>query len=528
VCLLIASSSAASVIGQGLTKVGISAQEAVQVGRTTKSVYRRGVDIRTKLVFALVAVTLGSLAAFGMVMDDIADTMISEAAQDQLEGLAASGEDALESIVDGWQERVQLIASRTQLRVSLREYNITGESADAMRIGRILGDAATSVKSVAALAVFDTDQQLVVQIGLRADSTLDELSGESFPDAPDDVRFLGAYVTEHGVPRVAYSTQLTIDSEHVGYLFVLLNGNRLVDLTADTSGLGETGELMVVERDAAGPRTLHAVRHPIDGIDGGERGAILLDGEDDPALLALANEEGVFTEGLRDYRGEQVWAATRFVEETEWGLVVKFDANEKKATIDDFRGRLYTLALSLAGIGLLVAVFLGFRLSKPIHDLAGVANRIREGDLDARAHRTREDEIGLLAHTFNDMAAELQVRMAELHEYHKFFDVSLDLLCIAGTDGFFKRTNPAFTRALGWTEEQLVSKPFLDLVHPDDIEPTQNEIEKLARGVPTISFLNRFKRADGSWVYLRWNSYPDPETGLLYAIARQIEDPQDA
>ena len=77
--------------------------------------------------------------------------------------------------------------------------------------------------------------------------------------------------------------------------------------------------------------------------------------------------------------------------------------------------------------------------------------------------------------------AELQVRMAELHEYHKFFDVSLDLLCIAGTDGYFKRTNPAFTRALGWTEEQLVSKPFLDLVHPDDVEATQNEIEKLAR-----------------------------------------------
>ena len=257
-------------------------------------------------------------------------------------------------------------------------------------------------------------------------------------------------------------------------------------------------------------------------------GAILLDGVDDPARLALANEEGVFTADLFDYRGEPVWAATRYVPETDWGLVVKFDANEKQATMEDFRGRLYTLALSLAGIGLLVAVFLGFRLSKPIHDLAAVANRIRDGDLDARAHRTREDEIGLLARTFNEMAAELQVRMTELHEFQKFFDVSLDLLCIAGTDGYFKRTNPAFTKTLGWTEEQLVSKPFLDLVHPDDIEATQNEIDKLARGVPTISFLNRFRRADGSWIYLRWNSYPDPDTGLLYAIARQIEDPQGA
>lgn len=508
--------------------MGKSAQGDAQVGRSPKISYPRGVDIRTKLVFALVAVTLGSLTAFGFVMYGIADGMISKSTQDQLEGLAASGEDALESIVDGWQERVQLIASRTQLRVSLREYNNSVASGDAMRIGRILGDAATSVHTVSALAVFDVRGQLVVQIGLRADSTLDALSPESFPDTPGEVRYLGAYVTEDGIPRVAYSMQLTLDAEHVGYLFVLLNGQRLVDLTTDSTGLGQTGELMVVERDPAGARTLHAVRHPIDGIDGDVRGAILLVGEDDPARLALADKEGVFTEGLRDYRGEPVWAATRYVQETDWGLVVKFDANEKKAAIDAFRGELVTLALSLAGIGLLVAVFLGFRLAKPIHDLAEVANRIRDGDLDARASRTREDELGLLAHTFNDMAAELQVRMTELHEFQKFFDVSLDLLCIAGTDGYFKRTNPAFTKALGWTEEQLVSKPFFDLVHPDDVEATQNEIDKMARGVPTISFLNRFHCADGSWIYLRWNSYPDPDTGLLYAIARQIEDLQEA
>ena len=106
--VLIASSSAASAVGQGLTKVGKSAQGDAQVGRTTRSVYRRGVDIRTKLVFALVAVTLGSLTAFGLVMYGIADGMISRSTQEQLEGLAASGEDALESIVDGWQGKPEM------------------------------------------------------------------------------------------------------------------------------------------------------------------------------------------------------------------------------------------------------------------------------------------------------------------------------------------------------------------------------------------------------------------------------------
>jgi len=484
------------------------------------------VDIRTKLVFALVAVTLGSLAAFGALMYSIVDQMIGEAAENQLEALAASGEDALESILDGWQERVVLIASRTQLRASLREYNESASPTAAERIGKILGDAATSARSVEALAVFDANRQLVVQTSYRADSALAELSPEYFPEVPDSVHFLGESVTNDGFPRVGLSTQLTVDSEHVGYLFVLLNGYRLVGLTDDSTGLGESGELMVVARDPAGARTLHVVRHPIGDWDAS--GAALLDGEDDPARLALAGEEGVFTEGLLDYRGEPVWAATRYVPEMDWGLVVKFDVDEKKTSIAEFQTRMVTLAFALAGIGLLVAVVLGFRLARPIHDLAAVANRIREGDLDARAHRTREDELGLLANTFNDMAEELQVRMTELHEYQKFFDVSLDLLCIAGTDGYFKRTNPAFVRALGWTSEELLDRPFMDLVHPDDLAATQSEIEKLARGISTISFVNRFRCADGSWTQLRWNSYPDPDTGLLYAVARRIEPPQEA
>ncbi len=187
---------------------------------------------------------------------------------------------------------------------------------------------------------------------------------------------------------------------------------------------------------------------------------------------------------------------------------------------------LIALALPRAGITTYVAVVLGFRFAGPIHNLAEAANRIREGDLEARAEVLREDEIGLLAETFNEMADELEERVAELHEFKKFFEVSPEMLCIAGTDGYFKRANPAFSRVLGWGDEQLLGHPFYDLVHPDDLEATQQEIEKLSKGIPTISFVNRFRCEDGSYKCLRWNSYPDTETGLLYAIAREIEDPQ--
>jgi PAS domain S-box-containing protein len=482
------------------------------------------VDIRTKLVFALVAVALGSMTAFGAFMYAEARGMVDEGTRAQLESLAESEAQAVENIIEGWRERVQLIASRTQLRMSLRDYNQTGDPEAARRIRQILRDASKSSRSVAALAVYDVEGRLVADGVGEADSVLIGMSTRSSPVTTDEIVFRGVSLTPDGLPQVAYSRNLSLEGERLGTLFVLLNGQRLVDLTQDYIGLGETGEVLIVEGVPGSARTLHAVRHQ--GDDDERTGAILLDGPQDPALLALRAQEDIYTEDMIDYRGEAVWAATRFIPSTNWGLVVKVDAAEKRFVIVEFRDSLIALALSLAGIAILVAVVLGFRFAGPIHNLAEAANRIREGDLEARAEVLREDEIGLLAETFNRMADELEERVAELHEFKKFFEVSPEMLCIAGTDGYFKRANPAFSRILGWGDEQLLGHPFYDLVHPDDLEATQQEIEKLSRGIATISFVNRFRCEDGSYKCLRWNSYPEPETGLLYAIAREIEDPQ--
>jgi PAS domain S-box-containing protein len=484
------------------------------------------VDIRTKLVFALVAVTLGSMLAFGAFMYRSANRMITRGTAEQLEGLAESSADALQSIIQGWEERVLLVASRTQLRVSLRERYGAGVPEASVSIQRILDDAEASVHTIAALAVYDPSGLLVTQTVSGGDSVLAQLPARSTAGSDGEMSYLGLSFAEDGTPRLAYSTPLALDGRRIGYLYVLLNADRLTDLTEDYTGLGESGEVMIVAPHPAGAQTLHPVRHPT--VDGERPPSIRLEGADDPALLVLAGFEGVRAEGIHDYRGVPVWAATRDIPEMGWGLVVKFDTAEKRAVIYEFREEMVSLALALAGIGILVAVFLGFRFAAPIHSLAETANRIREGDLDARATVQRQDEIGLLARTFNQMAEELEERLTELHEFQKFFEVSINLLCIAGTDGYFKRTNPAFERALGWTREELLSRPFLDLVHADDVKATQDEIAKLAQGIPTISFVNRFRCADGSWKWLRWTSYPEPETGLLYAIAREIEDPQDA
>ena len=109
-------------------------------------------------------------------------------------------------------------------------------------------------------------------------------------------------------------------------------------------------------------------------------------------------------------------------------------------------------------------------------------------------------------------------------DLERFFTYALDLLCIAGTDGYFKRVNPAFERVLGFTAEELLSKPFVEFTHPDDRFDTVAEVGKLSSGAATITFENRYRCKDGSYRDLQWTSYPEPGTGLLYAVARDVTE----
>jgi PAS domain S-box-containing protein len=104
------------------------------------------------------------------------------------------------------------------------------------------------------------------------------------------------------------------------------------------------------------------------------------------------------------------------------------------------------------------------------------------------------------------------------------FELSLDLLCVAGLDGWFKRVNPAFEQTLGYTARELLSRPFRDFVHPDDRESTQDALRSLGRGGELGHFVNRFQRSDGVIRWLQWSARALPERGLVYAAARDVTD----
>lgn len=105
-----------------------------------------------------------------------------------------------------------------------------------------------------------------------------------------------------------------------------------------------------------------------------------------------------------------------------------------------------------------------------------------------------------------------------------FIDLSLNLLCIASTDGYFKYVNPAWETTFGYTREELLSSPFLEFVHPDDRQATTTEAANIASGHSTVTFENRYRCKDGSFKWLLWSAVVHAERGLIYAVAADVTE----
>jgi PAS domain S-box-containing protein len=116
-------------------------------------------------------------------------------------------------------------------------------------------------------------------------------------------------------------------------------------------------------------------------------------------------------------------------------------------------------------------------------------------------------------------------RRATERSLGRTYEAAVDLQCIAGYDGYFKRVNPAWSALLGYTERELLERPFVDFVHPDDVERTGREAGRLLDGdATTVRFENRYRTANGSYRWLAWKSRSVPAEGLIYASARDITD----
>jgi len=151
---------------------------------------------------------------------------------------------------------------------------------------------------------------------------------------------------------------------------------------------------------------------------------------------------------------------------------------------------------------------------------------------DANLQRAKGAEpFGYVAKPFVDRELRINIELALCkHETtrwtreleSRFFTVSIDMLCCLDFDGYFKQLNPAWERTLGFTVPELMSRPFVEFVHPDDRERTREQNGRVRSGGQALSFENRYVCKDGSYKWLLWNAVPDFTEQVIYGVARDI------
>jgi PAS domain S-box-containing protein len=137
--------------------------------------------------------------------------------------------------------------------------------------------------------------------------------------------------------------------------------------------------------------------------------------------------------------------------------------------------------------------------------------------------RPDEDLLATLTMVGSEIGLFVARKRAE-EDLDRFFTLSADLLCIANFDGYFLRLNPAWERTLGITREELLGKPWLDFVHPDDRAATIGAKSTIVNHTELTAFENRYRCADGSYKWLQWAAVAYKDLGLIYAVARDVTD----
>lgn len=365
------------------------------------SEWPHSLDIRTKLALVLVFVSLISMGLIALFAYQTSAQLLQEVSIRQLDALAESKSMDLTRVHQGWRDKTRLIRNGTEIKEGLAQYVANHSDAAHQKLSRILEHTALSLEGVERVTIINVAGEEVCDVGKA--QVFDEIQ---LPIGDREIVYNGAYLSDQKGLLVAFTTSLVADNEVVGGIEIVFNANDLVRMGSNYTGLGETGEVLIVTRTQNDKiLVLNRLRHESELLSPGE---IPVGQISDPVSRVLAGESDIYIEDAFDYRGERVWAATRFIAELGWGLVVKVDASEEGERANFLRDTMFDIALALSAFAVIGGTLLGFYLARPIHDLAVLVERMRHGELDLRASVKGDDEIAYLGESVNALVDHLQ------------------------------------------------------------------------------------------------------------------------
>ncbi len=355
--------------------------------------------LQAKVSLAIVMIAFIPLFALGIHAYVNYRADLSASVLNHLESVASIQQSRLTAIMLQNRERLALVSSRTQLRLSLRRHLQTGDEAAVATMNRILQDAALSLPDLVSITVCGHD-------GTALASTDREQIGRTFVDLDLLTAAASAPVVDRlhrdpaGRLRVYLAGPMVLEGETLGVVVIRAQVDNLLSSIFDYAGLGETGETVLARPEGDGYVFLAPTRF--------EPGAALTPVPQAAGDLehCLMFEEQAHTSCI-DYRGREVLVVGRLVPDTDWVVAVKLDRAEAYRRLDRMTAAAGGLTLVLMIAVGAAALRFGRKLAEPLVELGTAAGSIAAGDYSSRVPVRSTDEIGALERDFNSMADQI-------------------------------------------------------------------------------------------------------------------------
>ncbi|OGQ99422.1 MAG: hypothetical protein A2521_12755 [Deltaproteobacteria bacterium RIFOXYD12_FULL_57_12] len=359
-------------------------------------------NIKNKLATAFLLLALPPLIITTLLFYFSEKNALTSQVLNHLASVASIQHNRITDILSFNRERLNLVTSRTQLRASLAEY-LAGEAPEPReRMNRILRDVCAVARDFHHIHVYSPTGIVVASsdLGKIGERAADQAFFQSGLKG-NNVDQLG--LDADGKPVFYLSGPLILNGQLLGVALIEVATDSFVSTINDYTGLGASGETVLATRDEKGAAVFIAPTRF-------EKQAALkltIPGEAGlPINQAFTSEQTVFMDA-QDYRGVPVLAATRYIEGTDWGLVVKINRAEALAPLHETQKLFGIAALLVSLLVTLFSLILSRGITRPIMGLAATATAISDEKLEMRADETIGGEIGLLASAFNRMTNNL-------------------------------------------------------------------------------------------------------------------------
>lgn len=360
--------------------------------------------IRPKLVALLLIIGLLPTLGVSVIGYVTIRNQAVGATSDQLESTATVQEQRINNLLRERIEEVSKLSNQLNLQVTLRDYLETGSPQSRSELDQILTDKRVGFPIIQQIYLTEQDGKVIAATlpDLVGQTVVEQTGSTIRRDPRDDVNKL--YMT----------IGVSIDRQQVANLTVVFRVDDLTAIVQDYTGLGNTGETVVIERDSPQALSLFPLRK--------ETSAAL---EQSLSTLEMSSHVAQ-TYQATDYDGQQVVITTRSLGSVDWVMGVKIDTSEAYASLMLLRNSLITIfVVSLVAI-ILIALAMTRSITSPLLKIVKTSRAIGEGDMSARSNVKRKDEIGILSESINKMGDNLRQQVDDMQGQRRRLEVILN------------------------------------------------------------------------------------------------------